>query len=267
MTICIAAIGKGKELGDFDEAIVFATDHMITLEKIGQFEHTTEKYRRINKNTIAMLSGEALLFDEILDGISERDDLRILKEKIHKNMIKIREERIDKLILNKFKVDFNYIKEILKEPKHNDTIINILNNIGQFTLKTSVILAGFNEEQAQVYEINEIAVTNVRDLNFDAIGTGAIHAINTLLFQRHSKQDPLKKTLYDVYKAKRNSEVATGVGKETDLFILTSKGTLYKIKNEHLKILDSIYKKELKFGSEDNEIDLILSALEEIKNV
>lgn len=266
MTICIAAIGRCEELGDFDEAIVFATDHMITLEQIGQFEHVMEKYKKINLNTIAMLSGEALLFEEILEGTSERDDLKTLKEKIHQNLIKIRENRLDKALLSRFRIDFQEIKELLKIPQHNNMVIEILETVKKFSLKTSIILAGFKDGEAQIYEIAEVGVVNTRDINFDAIGTGGIQAINTLLFQKHSKKDSLKKTLYNVYKAKKNSEVAKGVGKETDLFILTSKGILYELKKEHLKILESIYEKELNFGSNQSEIDSILKSLEEVKN-
>jgi len=260
MTICIAAIGIYEELGDFNEVIVFATDHMITLEQIGQFEHAIEKYRKINSNTIAMLSGQALLFDEVLEGVLESDNLKMIKEKIHMNMIKIREKRVYKGILNKFKLDFDQIRELLKEPKHNDTITDILNLMKGVNLKTSIILAGFEDNKAHIYEINEEGSINTRDINFDAIGTGAIQAINALLFQRHSKRDPLKKTLYDVYKAKRNAEVAQGVGKETDLFFLTSQGKFHPIKKEHLKILDAIYSEELKFGWANNNIDIILNS-------
>ncbi|MFH0848658.1 MAG: hypothetical protein V1857_04075, partial [archaeon] len=73
MTSCIAAIGRCADIGKNCEAIVFATDHMITMGNIGSFEHSIEKYRKISPNTIAMLSGEALLFDEVLKGIIDKD--------------------------------------------------------------------------------------------------------------------------------------------------------------------------------------------------
>jgi hypothetical protein len=63
MTICIAAIGKDE---NGKEVIVFATDHMITLPTIGQFEMTVDKYKKITPNTIAMLSGEQLIFEDLI---------------------------------------------------------------------------------------------------------------------------------------------------------------------------------------------------------
>ena len=88
MTICIAAIGTCYEMKKDEEALVIATDRMISLQEIGQFEHSIEKYRKINKNTIAMLSGEALLFNSILSGIGKNDQFEKIVDKIQKNMQK-----------------------------------------------------------------------------------------------------------------------------------------------------------------------------------
>jgi len=261
MTICIAAIGTLEELKKKEEAIVFATDHMITLPQIGQFEHSIEKYRKINLNTIAMLSGEALLFEDVLTNIPPKDSFDGIKDKIHKNMANARDERIKKMIFDKFRIDFDYLKEILKLPEHNDTICNILQSINEYNLQTSVILGGFKDGKAQIAEINEMIAVNTRDINFNAIGSGGTQAINTLLFQRHSKTNNLKTTLYNVYKAKRNSEVAIGVGKETDLFILLSNGKIYNISGDDIKKLDGIYHAEMRFGKENQELDGIIKNL------
>ena len=41
MTICIAAIGKDEKGNEF---VVFATDHMVSIGTLGQFEKTIAKY-------------------------------------------------------------------------------------------------------------------------------------------------------------------------------------------------------------------------------
>ena len=261
MTICIAAIGKCEDLGIDGEAIVFATDHMITLSQIGEFEHSIEKYRTINSNTVVMLSGEALLFDELLDGVPSNGTVDEIKEKIYSNMVNIRAKRIEKIVLDRFKVDFDYVKELLKLPDHNDTVSEFLGFIKEYDLETSVMLAGFKDGKAQIYEINEVDAINTRDINFNAIGSGGTQAINTLLFQKHSKANNLKVTLYNVYKAKRNSEVSGGVGKETDIYILLSNGKKYEITSEINKSLSEIYQQEMKFGKENKELDNIIKNL------
>ena len=263
MTICIAAIGHCKDFGKDCEAIVFATDHMITLQNIGQFEHAIEKFRKIGKNSIIMLSGQAFIFEKILNGISEDEPVNVLAENIHKNLVNIRDEIIKSNIFDKLKIDHKYLKEVLKLPQHNETINKVLNYIEQLKLQTSIILAGFMKGKAQIYEVNEFTIMNTRDINFDAIGTGGIQAINTLLFQRHSKDNDLKITLYNVYKAKRNSEVSVGVGKETDLIILLPDGSIKEIDEKNLKILENIYNNEMKYGKENKDLTKLIKKLGE----
>jgi hypothetical protein len=90
-------------------------------------------------------------------------------------------------------------------------------------------------------------------MNFHTIGTGNAQAANTLLFQKHDKQDKLLETLYKVYKAKRNSEVMQGVGKETELLILSKDGC-HKIEKPHMDILSKIYYEELQFGKNHKDL-------------
>lgn len=266
MTICIATIGTCSEF-DNKEAIIFATDHMITLENIGQFEHSIEKYRKINETTIAMLSGQALLFKDILKEVDTKKSLEKIKDTIQKNMKNIRDKRLKNVIFDKFKIDFDYLKTLLPVPQHNDLICEILDIIKKFDLKTSIILLGFVNNKAQIIEINETQAINTRDINFDAIGSGGIQAINTLLFQRHSKSNSLETTIYNTYKAKRNAEVSVGVGKETDLLVLVSDGTLYRIGEKQINILKDIYTNEMKFGKENKQLKEIVENLEVIQDV
>ena len=50
-----------------------------------------------------------------------------------------------------------------------------------------------------------------------------------------------------MYKAKRNAEVSEGVGRETDLGVLTKRG-FYILEETKLDELDKIYQDELKYG-------------------
>jgi hypothetical protein len=265
MTICVAAIGRCIDIGKDCEAIVFATDHMITLPAIGQFERSVEKYKKINVNTMAMLSGEALLFDDVLKGVVGKGDLDQIVQVTHRNMIAIRDLRVSNVIFEKLKIDFSFLKELLKAPVHNDTVKGIMAAIEKDKLDTTVLVVGFKDGLAQIIEINEFRFSNTRDINFDAIGSGAVQALNTLLFQRHSKSDDLGTTLYNVYKAKRNSEVAVGVGKETDLFILFPDGKFYEISDEQAKRLSNVYAEEMICGKQHKDLREIVRCLGEGK--
>ncbi len=254
MTICIAAIGKEE---DNNEAIVFATDHMVTLPQVGQFEMPVEKYRKITDNTIAMLAGETLLFHDIIEDCKNNCSFDQMKEKIRKRMFDIREERIQKQLLDTFKMTYNDVLTLLKSPLQNPFAMNIMDFISKYSLNTLIILMGFENNQAQIVEITESKVAETRDIGFDAIGSGGMQAINTLLFQKHSKNDSVSMTIYDVYKAKRNAEVAVGVGKETDMMILRESG-IEKIDEERVRILAQIYDEELKFGKSNERLKNVI---------
>jgi hypothetical protein len=244
LTICIAAIGKDEK---GKEVIVFATDHMISNPHIGQFERPIDKYKKLNDNTIVMLSGDPLIFDDLIKNCEKECSFDEMKETIHKSMSNMKNEIIQKQILDIFKMDYDYIKGILKGPIQNPYINNVIEIISKFNLKTILLLIGFKEDEAQIVEITEARTADLRDINFGAIGTGAVQAMNTLLFQRHSKDDSLPTTIYNVYKAKRNAEVSIGVGKETDVMILTKSGAT-EIEGDKLQVLSKIYEDELSFG-------------------
>jgi hypothetical protein len=250
MTICIAAIAKNGS----KEAIVFATDHMITTN-LGQFEHTIQKYKQINQSTVAMLAGNPLLFDNLIE-VDKTAPYSNIEKKIHENFKKIRKDNIEKEILNIYNVDESFVLEALKGTVPNQYVDTILDKITKYNLQTGILLIGFEGDVAQIAEINETGFENFRDITFHAIGSGRDQAVNTILFQRHSKAAQILPTLYIVYKAKRNAEVIPGVGKETDLALLTTDG-YQRIKDSDMKILSQIYEDELAFGKTHEQLNKI----------
>ena len=249
MTICIAAIcTKEKE-----EHIVFAVDHMITT-RIGQFEHSINKYSILSDNVVGMLSGDALLMDYFFDqNYSEKtycEIQSIIEEKFKEKRL----EKIRKEILDVHSIDFDFLREILKNETLNEFQSKILRNVIHFSLNTSILLIGFKNNDAKICEINEWSIEDFSKISFHTIGSGSIQAQNTLLFQNHSKADDLKTTLYDVYKAKKNAEAMQGVGKETGIGFLNKNG-LTMLDEEDIKILDEIYHMELNCGKEHEKLN------------
>src|SRR3989344_4907474 len=153
MTICISAIAT-KE--DGKEAIVFSTDHMVSTQ-LGQFEKEIKKYKVLNKNNIiAMLAGQTLLFDRILEGTNDFHDFHKIRDKIGTNLATIRKEIIKREVYDLFGIDENYIKSILPAPIQNPFIQKILETVSSFSLQTNILLIGFDDVgKAQISEIDE----------------------------------------------------------------------------------------------------------------
>lgn len=251
MTICIAAIAKEND----KEYVVFSTDHMVTTN-MGQFEHSILKYSCLNKNTVAMLAGQALLFDDLIKVGEDCLNYELIKSKIFENFKKKRKEVIENEIFNVFGINQDFFKESLQKTIPNPYINTILQKVAEFKLNTQIILIGYIDSVAQITHVEENSVVEFRSMNFHCIGSGSIQAANTLLFQKHSKTNPLKPTIYSVYKAKKNAEVIAGVGKETELLVLNEEG-VKKLSTEDMGILDKIYKEELGYGRNHNELNNI----------
>lgn len=246
MTICTAAVctHTGKE------CFVISTDHMINVT-IGQFEHDIKKYKKINGN-IAMLAGNVLIFNELIANVGEGTFTQI-KEKIYENFVSLRRDYINKQLLNKFGLEETEVKNLVKTGIPNDLIRKLLESIARFEFGTSVLLVGYENGVAQIAEIKEHGFADLSDIHFHAIGSGAMQAVNTLLFQKQSKHDSLKTTIYNVYKAKRNAEVSSGVGKDTDMLILTQ-SSCHELGQDDLETLAKVYADELQVGKNSDEL-------------
>ena len=251
MTICIAAIAK--EGGE--EYIVFSTDHMVSTA-LGQFEHSIVKYKTLNGNVVAMLAGNPLLFDELVHIGDTKAGYNGMITAIFENFKRKRREILQNELLNAYGVDERFIAEALRGPIPNPHVGRILEIAAKFSLQTSILLIGFEDHRARISEINEMGMADFRDMNFHTIGSGNAQAANTLLFQRQDKCDPLLCTLYNVYKAKRNAEVLEGVGRDTELLILSTRGRT-KLNEKEINILSSIYSKELRFGKDHADLSNI----------
>lgn len=252
MTICVAALANEKD----KEHIVFATDHMISTG-LGQFEHGIFKYKQINENTVAMLAGDALLFDDLVK-VDDESNFKEIKTRVAKNFKNKRESIIQNQIFDIFCIDKDFFKECLRSPIQNEVIAEMLKKISELKLGSAILLVGFDNGIGKISEVTDGGCLNFRDINFHAIGSGAIQAMNTLLFQKHSKDDDLKSTIYDVYKAKRNAEVNEGVGKETELLVF-NEDELTRLSDVQISILKDIYQAELEHGKNNdllNELDL-----------
>jgi hypothetical protein len=244
MTICIAAIGQHQG----EEVIVFSTDHMVTIGELGQFEHSILKWREISPKTIAMLAGNPIFFDDLTKLTTDSLSFSEIADEVHKNFKEKRRNIINSEIYDIYGIDNEFVKGALAAAIPNQHIAKILDQISQYNLQTQILLIGFESELAQISVVDESNIANFRVINFNAIGSGMIQAVNTLMFQKHGKDDDVLRTLYDVYKAKRNAEVAQGVGKETELLTLSQKTGCARINEAQFNLLSEIYDEELKMG-------------------
>ena len=245
MTVCIAAIGTK----DGKEYVVAASDKMLTNSLIGgSFEHPTQKYKIINGKHIAMLAGNPLLFTELVsESALPKSSLKKIANDIKSSMKAKRLSHIEEEILGPFSLEKGVIGKVLEGEVPNRFMDSILDSIAKYRLDTLITLAGLENGKGQVLLISETGVHDFTEIGFNTIGSGDVEATNTLLFQQQHRGTPLMETIYNVYKAKKNAEVADGVGKLTDIIVIGA-NEIKEIDEEKIKILNKVYEDALEFG-------------------
>lgn len=140
MTICIAAIAKHNN----EEVIVTATDQMITLTMnqtpIVQsfYEHTIEKYKIINKTTMALLAGNPLIFNDLIKLQATSTSFSQIRENIFNNFKNKRVDSIQKQLLNLYNTDWKFVIDALKTPNVSPPTLELLKIIANYKLGTEM---------------------------------------------------------------------------------------------------------------------------------
>jgi hypothetical protein len=104
-----------------------------------------------------------------------------------------------------------------------------------------MIIAGVDGTGAHLFTVgNPGGVAQCQDvIGAVAVGSGQIHAIQSMISFRHGSMDPLKDVLFRVFSSKRRAELAPGVGHETDLAVVSPHGVRH-LSTRALEELDRI---------------------------
>lgn len=109
--------------------------------------------------------------------------------------------------------------------------------IVNLTSSIAIMIAGDAILQTEI-------MLNVSDsIGFAAIGVGRGHASSQFMFAAHTRFRPGPETLLLAFSAKKRAEVAPGVGRDTDMFIIGPELGSSKSIGEHVLVsLERIYK-------------------------
>jgi len=256
MTVCIAAICQ-------NEVIVMASDRMLTGNGDIEFESSETssgdsfviKVTPVNskKSIAVMMAGHTSLQTEIVNELihtvydTEQKNQKTwsVKEVVNLHIEvynKIRSKRAEIAILSPFGLT---MEKFLAEQKNlSDSFIEkVRSDISTFQLdaiETNIV--GHDDFGPHIYTLYGNRPICCDGFGFTAIGTGAKHAESQFMLNGYSRIVPQEDALWMVYMAKRKSEIAPGVGKATDLFVMTrEKG--FKVFNAIIEMnhFDAIY--------------------------
>jgi ATP-dependent protease HslVU (ClpYQ) peptidase subunit len=251
MTVCIAVRSQG--------ILLLASDRMLTAGDI-QFEPRSQKVHFATTSVVIMYSGDSDFHSEILQDLTIEVQSRVTKEPdkwlnikdVSQLYLKYRNEaklrRSESSILAPLNLDRD--KFILVQDTMNSEVVNrISEDLINFPVpELDVIIAGidlrFGHPLPSIYLIRDGDMTCADSVGFAAIGSGARHAESQLMLARHNYDTPNSEALLTLFTGKKDSEIAPGVGAETDMWALgPNVGQRFYIEGPLLKKIEDEYKR------------------------
>jgi 20S proteasome alpha/beta subunit len=115
-----------------------------------------------------------------------------------------------------------------------------------------LLIAGVDDLGAQLFWVGNPGgnFVNLQQIGYTAVGSGQLHALQSLIGFGHIGTRTIAATLFAVYVAKRRAEVAPGVGTETDLEIITAE-EIKRVDSARLTELGKLYQEYQKPASEE----------------
>ena len=244
LTICIGTIcDNGKK------AIVI-TDRMVTSSGLSvEFEHET-KIQKLAEKCLIVTAGDASIHEEILRPVEEKyknidspkisDIVDDIKQEWCNLRIRIIEEnffRPRNLTMNEYyERQADFIEYFISSAE--DYIVN------EELIDLELLLIGIDIYGAHLYYITDPGTSRpYTSLGFCSIGSGEPHAENSLIANHFSRTWTLEEAMYLTYEAKKQAEIAPGVGEYTNIAYVDEKECHF-VSDETIKKLHHIYEKK-----------------------
>jgi 20S proteasome alpha/beta subunit len=125
----------------------------------------------------------------------------------------------------------------------NQQVVMLLDNgLAQYDFGVELLLAGVDETGAHIHTNGNPGggYQNHDPIGWTAIGSGAIHVVPSMAGFVHDADAAYQQTLFRVYASKRRSEVAPGVGHDTDMAVISHEG-IKRLSEAELQQLAAIY--------------------------
>lgn len=241
MTICIGAICEERK-----RAIIIS-DRMITDEELSiEFEHQESKILPLSNNCVAVTSGSALFFQEILDPIivkfnGKSSKISEIVEEIAKSYSNVRKKKIEELYFKPMNLTIENFNQY--QTNLNERIIEGLGRMleeFEFPGGLEILVIGV-DDKAHIYLIDNPGISTLLDsIGWGSIGTGSPHAEYTFIANKYSTKLSFNQALYLTYQSKRRAEVAPGVGEDTDIYYIDNSG-IHQLSPDSKEKLNNIF--------------------------
>ncbi len=227
MTICVAATAADKS------AIVAASDRMLSAHFLSlEFDHPDAKIDVLGRSCVGLSSGDALPTGELFSaahGISaqlQNPQVGQIAEQIKDAYSALRKKRIEEQVFlpRGITIDEFYQQGLIRSFPA-EVAMNLDHMVQTMDFGVELIIAGVDGNGAHIFGITDPGVAASYDrVGYHAIGSGMSHALLSLVSSAQHWSLGVNETVFNVYRAKRQSEAAPGVGRALEMRIITTDG-------------------------------------------
>jgi 20S proteasome alpha/beta subunit len=245
MTVCIGAVCCNQS-GDPNKSVVVASDRMVTMGGMTEFEHETPKLVQITDRVVVLMAGDAIRGAKLVSLLPssilpDNTSVSGIAETARQRYVQLRQQQIDIEFFVPRGISFSDFYHGLQAQINQQIVLMIEQHVVQYNYGLELLVAGVDEAGGHLHMLsNPGQENNYGQIGFCAIGSGAIHAIQSMIGFGHHGGKNLHETVFAVYASKKRAEAAPGVGKDTDLAIIHS-GGVRKLTKEELDHLEQIY--------------------------
>jgi hypothetical protein len=243
---------------DNRNGLILVSDRMIgTADYSLYFEHEP-KIDMINP-VVAVLTAGTMHEPEIIEDakleIAGQQSVRQITDLISKHYREVRRTRIENGILEKYGIrtfdEFHNKQQIL----HDEVIKEIQEKLSSFEMDLDILISGV-DQRPHIYLISDPGLPQSYDeVGYCCTGSGENHADPVFAFYSYSPSLSAEYIIQIAYIAKRKAEMAGGVGKKTDLWILNNEGCS-KVSETTVANLDNIYERQVLLSSLSEDLKI-----------
>jgi len=266
MTVCISALCASPD--GAAKNVVVVSDRMVTLGRLTEFEHEVPKITNITDKVVALIAGDALRGSQLIRNVIETGVapplVRDLAQLTAVKYAEMRDAQIEAEVfrprgLTRLQFYQGAAPALAQQPQ---IFFGIDNQVATFNMNVEVIVTGIDGHGGHLFFVGNPGqtVSSFHQIGYHAIGSGALQALQSMIGFGHMSARSLHQTVFACYASKRRAEVAPGVGKDTDLAVLSNKG-MFKADKTMLDSLEELYQEYQKPAS-----DVLMKKAEEITN-
>jgi len=256
MTVCIAAICVGTNPDQsVGRSVIVASDRMMTAGDT-EYEPPRVKICFLRKNILILVAGEFPAHTEAISRVSEAFSADQspsgidIASRYGRHIADFKRRRAEHVFLSPFGLTMDTF--LLRQSSMGGNIVNDLHfQIQNHNLEVEAVVASVDGEAANIYHIDQDGfVTTHNDSGFVSIGIGRSHASSQFMQLGYTNTWPFVAALSLVHLAKKTAEVAPGVGRATDIYVISKDGSR-PIEPEIASQLESLY---IKYTEENGKL-------------